>query len=39
MEHAKGDLQAGSDADLCVWDEDGEVRGVWKGGREVWRTF
>ncbi|WVQ82742.1 N-acetylglucosamine-6-phosphate deacetylase [Cryptococcus sp. DSM 104549] len=32
----KGQLTEGFDADLCVMSWEGEVRGTWIGGREVW---
>ena len=33
----KGQLKEGFDADLCVFDWEGNVRSTWVGGEEVWR--
>ena len=34
---SKGQLREGFDADLCVFDWQGNVRSTWVGGEEVWR--
>jgi hypothetical protein len=31
----KGGLEVGMHGDVCIWDEGGNVRGVWKGGIAV----
>ncbi|KAI0343492.1 Metallo-dependent hydrolase [Trametopsis cervina] len=36
IEHKKGTLRPGADADLIVLDRKGYVRGTWVRGREVW---
>ena len=35
VEANKGQIDLGYDADLCLWDHEGNLRGVWKGGRMV----
>ncbi|KAL1945205.1 hypothetical protein VTO73DRAFT_2056 [Trametes versicolor] len=36
LEHRKGTLRAGADADLVVLDRKGKVLSTWVAGREVW---
>ena len=35
VERSKGIIDAGFDADLCLWDHDGNLRRVWVAGKEV----
>ncbi|KAM5545115.1 hypothetical protein V8D89_001226 [Ganoderma adspersum] len=38
IEHKKGTLRPGADADLVVLDRKGKVLGTWVRGHEVWKT-
>ena len=35
VEGCKGQIEFGFNADFCLWDHEGNVRGVWKGGKKV----
>lgn len=36
IEHRKGTLRPGADADFVILDSSGYVKGTWVGGEEVW---
>ena len=37
IEHKKGTLRPGADADLVILDRKGKVLGTWVRGHEVWK--